>query len=154
MDDNRFPEHVSEAVVRATAAEVFVLAALAVALQLSWLALFLAVDFGVRAFLAPRWSILTFLSKRIFVPVMGLRGHPISFAPKRFAATIGFALTAVAFLLSMVVQNRVWLIPLLVLLLFSGLESFAGFCAGCRIYGLLMRLKIVPEHHCPECRLR
>lgn len=40
-----------------------------------------------------------------------------------------------------------------VLCLFSALLSFLSFRAGCKIYGLLMRLHIVPEHNCPQCSL-
>jgi len=154
MQIERFPEHVSEEVVRVGAAEVFLLAALAVAFRFPWLALILAVDFGIRAFVTPKWSFLTLLSKHVFLRLFAFHGHPISFAPKRFAASIGFSLSAAAFLLAIVVQSWVWMIPLLILILFSGLESFAGFCAGCKIYGLLMRWQIVPEHHCPECTLQ
>ena len=154
MENNRFPEHVSDEVVRVGAAEVFVLALLAVLTRFPWLALILAVDFGIRAFVTPRWSFITLLSRRVLVPVFGFRGHPISFAPKRFAASIGFALSALAFVLAMVFESWLWITPLLVLILFSGLESFVGFCAGCKIYCLLMRWQIVPEHHCPQCTLR
>jgi hypothetical protein len=154
MEKKRFPEHVSEEVVRVGAAEAFVLALLAVLTRFPWLALVLALDYGIRAFITPRWSILTILSRRVLVPLFGFHGHPISFAPKRFAAAIGFSLSALAFTSAMVVDSWVWLVPLLILILFSGLEAFAGFCAGCRIYGLLMRWHIIPEHHCPECTLQ
>jgi hypothetical protein len=154
MDKKRFPEHVSEEVVRVGAAEVFILAVLTVALRFPWLAAVLALDFGVRAFVTPRLSVLTGLSRRVLVPLLRFHGHPISFAPKRFAAAIGFSLSVAALVLATVLTSWAWMIPLLILILFSGLESFAGFCAGCKIYGLLMRWQIIPEHHCPECTLR
>jgi hypothetical protein len=130
MISNRFPEHVSDEVVRVGAAETFVLSLVAVLLRLPWLALILVADFGIRAFVSPRWSLLTVLSRRVFVPLFGFRGHPISFAPKRFAATIGFSLSSRAFLLAVLFDSWIWIIPMLVLTLFSGLESFVGFCAG------------------------
>jgi hypothetical protein len=154
MKKQRFPEHVSEAVVRAAAGEVFVLALLALLIRSPWLALVLAVDFALRAFLTPRWSFLALPAKQLIVPALGLQGLPIPFPPKRFAASIGFALSASAFLLGMF--GVVWGLtaPLAVLCLFSALESFLGFCAGCKIYGLLMYWHIVSEHSCPQCSFR
>jgi hypothetical protein len=41
-----------------------------------------------------------------------------------------------------------------VLLLFipaAGLESIVGYCIGCKVFGLLMRLGVVPETVCAEC---
>ena len=33
----------------------------------------------------------------------------------------------------------------------AGLESIAGYCVGCRVFGLLMRAGVVPETVCAEC---
>jgi hypothetical protein len=41
-----------------------------------------------------------------------------------------------------------------VLLLFlpaAGLESLAGYCVGCKIFGLLMRAGVIPQEVCAEC---
>ena len=154
MKMQRFPEHVSEATVRTAAGQVFVLSLLAVTLRLPWLALVLAVDFGLRVFVTPRWSYLSFTAGKLLVPLFGIRGNQIPYPPKRFAASIGFSLSALAFALAVFTGTWAWLLPLAVLCLFSALESFLGFCAGCKIYGLLMRLHIVPEHNCPKCSLR
>ena len=128
MKTHRFPEHVSQAAVRAAAGPVFVLSLLAIALQLPWLALVLVVDFGLRVFAGLRWSFLSCAAGRFLVPLFNIRGDQIPYPPKRFAASIGLSLSA--------------------------LELFLSFCAGCKIYGLLIRLHIVPEHSCPQCSLR
>jgi len=151
MKKQRFPEHVSDAVVRAAAGEVFALALLAVLIRSPWPALVLSVDFALRAFATPRWSYLSILANKVIVPALGLRGRLIPFPPKRFAASIGFTLSASAFLPWMFGLGWAFLIPLALLCLFSALESFLGFCAGCKIYGLLMHWHIVPEHNCPQC---
>jgi hypothetical protein len=151
MNKQRFPEHVSEAVVRAAAGEVFVLALLAVLIRSPWPALVLIIDFALRAFVTPRWSFLAILANKVIVPALGLRGRPIAFPPKRFAASIGFVLSTSALLLWMLGVGWGLTAPLAVLCLFSALESFLGFCAGCKIYGLLMHWHIVPEHSCPQC---
>ena len=33
----------------------------------------------------------------------------------------------------------------------AALESFAGYCLGCRVFGLLMRAGMVPEEVCEAC---
>ena len=154
MKIHRFPEHVSESVVRSAAGQAFVLSLLAIVLRVSWLALILAFDYGLRVFAGPRWSFLSFTARNLLVPLFGLRGDQIPYPPKRFAAAIGLSLSALAFLLALFTGTWAWLLPLAVLCLFSALESFLGFCAGCKIYGLLIRLHVVPEHNCPQCTLR
>lgn len=154
MNSQRFPEHVSEAAIRVAAGQAFVLSLLAVAFRFPWLALILAVDYGLRVFAGPRWSFLSFTARTLLVPLFRIRGEQIPYPPKRFAASIGFSLSALAFFLAVFTGTWAWLLPLAVLCLFSALESFLGFCAGCKIYGLLMRLHIVPEHNCPQCTLR
>jgi hypothetical protein len=151
MKTQRFPDHVTDAVVRAVAGEVFVLALLAVLIRSPWPALALSIDFALRAFVTPRWSFLAIPANKVIVPALGLRDSPIPFPPKRFAASIGFVLSTSSFLLWMFGLGWVFLIPLALLCLFSALESFLGFCAGCKIYGLLMHWHIVPEHNCPQC---
>ena len=33
----------------------------------------------------------------------------------------------------------------------AGLESIAGYCLGCKVFGLLMRAGLVPADVCAEC---
>jgi hypothetical protein len=33
----------------------------------------------------------------------------------------------------------------------AGLESIFGYCVGCRMFGLLMRLGVIPQSVCAEC---
>jgi len=35
--------------------------------------------------------------------------------------------------------------------LFSGLESIVGFCAGCWLFGLLMKAGVIPADVCEAC---
>lgn len=153
MDTSRFPDHVSAAVVRAAAGQAFVLSLLAIVLGLPWLSLILAVDYGLRVFAGPRWNPLSFTARKLLVPLFRMRGEQIPYPPKRFAACIGFSLSALAFILAVLTDSWFWLLPLSVLCVFSVLESVLGFCAGCKLYGLLMRWHIVPEHNCPQCTL-
>jgi len=80
--------------------------------------------------------------------------HLISLAPKRFAAAIGAALSAGA-VLSWILGGTAWLLICGSLLaVFSALESALGFCAGCQLYGLGIRLGLVAPENCPECVVR
>ena len=38
-----------------------------------------------------------------------------------------------------------------VLILFAGLEAFAGFCAGCFVFGYLIRFGLIPAKLCQRC---
>jgi hypothetical protein len=33
----------------------------------------------------------------------------------------------------------------------AGLESIFGYCLGCKMFALLMRVGLIPETACPEC---
>ena len=37
------------------------------------------------------------------------------------------------------------------LLVFATLESVVGFCAGCCVFGQLMKVGLVPEETCAAC---
>jgi hypothetical protein len=69
MKKSRFPEHVDETMVRATAGEVFLLALLSLLLRSPWPVLLLCLDFALRAFVTPRWSPLAFAAKKLLVPL-------------------------------------------------------------------------------------
>jgi hypothetical protein len=153
MNVSRFPEHVAEATVRVVAAEVFVLTLLALVLRSPWPALVLTVDFAIRVCVSPRWSFLAALARSVFVPLLGGKDRLIPYPPKRFAASVGLFLSTLGVLFGLAGVPVVFFASLGVLALFSALESFVGFCAGCAVYGLLMRWGVVPEHSCPQCRL-
>jgi len=40
---------------------------------------------------------------------------------------------------------------LIVLGVAAGLESIFGYCLGCKLFGVLMHLGVVPESVCAEC---
>ena len=72
--------------------------------------------------------------------------------PKRFAQAIGLVLTATAAVASLMLdRSDVASVLLGVLVVFATLESVVGFCAGCWVFGQLMRLGLVPEQTCIVC---
>jgi len=148
---NRFPLKVSNTVVRIVAAEVFVVALLALLLRSPWITLALALDFSIRALVTPLASPLRLVGSYAVLPLIRARDALVFFSPKRFAAMLGLSLTAVAFIALAASAYAVAAVALGILLLFSFLEAAFGFCAGCKIYGFLMRLGVIPESWCPEC---
>ncbi len=41
--------------------------------------------------------------------------------------------------------------PLAILVVAAGLEAIVGFCVGCRVFAVLMRVGIVPREVCERC---
>lgn len=116
----------------------------------TWLAALLAVDFGLRALISPRYSPLARVA-RLVQPYSPFRGTPIFFAPKRFAARIGLVLSAAGALSMGLGAGTLGAVVLGVLGFFALLEGAFGFCVGCKIYGLLIRRGIVSGENCPDC---
>ena len=73
--------------------------------------------------------------------------------PKRFAQSIGLAVTTVAAIAWFGFGSATVAAALLVLLLvFAALESIAGFCAGCWVFAQLMRAGVIPASTCASSR--
>ena len=72
--------------------------------------------------------------------------------PKRFAQGIGATLSVAA----VVSYFALDLVPLAYLctaaiLFAASLESFLGYCLGCKIFAVLMRFGVIPESVCEAC---
>lgn len=146
-----FPNPVNELAARTVAAGVAVLAALTLATGWDWLILLLAVGFLARTAAGPRFSLLGRLATQVVAPRLGMPRF-VPGPPKRFAQTIGLALTTVAAVAAY--GFGAVLLPMLliaVLLVFALLESVLGFCAGCWMFGHLMRWGVIPADTCEAC---
>ena len=133
---------VNEHKLRLIALWVFLLLVLSVwAIRLP-IAIFLAADFFLRAFGLGKYSPLAVLSGAL-VTWLHIANKPIYFAPKRFAARIGFILSLLLIAATLLHLETLALIIISVFGFFAFLESFVGFCAGCTIYSLLVQLKII-----------
>ncbi len=72
--------------------------------------------------------------------------------PKRFAQAIGAIFTVSATVAYYGFDQPTVAYGLIaVLVLFAALESLLGFCMGCKVFALLMRLGVIPESVCEEC---
>jgi hypothetical protein len=147
-----FPRVVDDVTVRLTAAVVLVLAIAALALHQWWIYPLLAADFILRTAWGPKASPLARGVSRFIRPRTRAPKRPTAGPPKRFAAGIGAVLTSLAAVLWAVgAASPVVVVVGVVMIVFPALEAIVGLCVGCKIFGVLMRLGIVPEEICLEC---
>ena len=153
-----FPNPVNEKAARAVAGGVALLTVVTLLLGLVsgdlllGLTVLLAVGFAARTLAGPRFSLLGRLATQVVAPRLG-RAKPVPGPPKRFAQSIGLVLTTAAAVVGLATGLTVDTVVLLaVLLAFAILESVFGFCAGCRIFGLLMNAGLIPADTCADCQ--
>jgi hypothetical protein len=103
------------------------------------IALLLA-DFLLRALNQNQYSPLGLLSG-VVVKQLGVKPKPVDRAPKRFAAFVGIVFLSAILAASFTEFVIATKIIAGVLIVFAGLESFLGFCAGCYVYAFLGRFK-------------
>jgi hypothetical protein len=147
-----YPNPVNEVAARVTAGGVVILAALALALQLRWLAIVLAVGFLLRVLSGPRFSPLALLASRVIVPRLPWGPKPVAGPPKRFAQAIGLTFSSAAALLFYAFGlDTAGYAVLGALTLAAVLESVFGICLGCNAFALLMRAGVIPPEVCESC---
>ena len=146
-----FPNPVNEKAARTVAAGVAVLAVVVLVTGWHWLIAVMALGFLARVLTGPRLSPLGQLATRVVAPRLG-EPKLVPGPPKRFAQTVGLVFTTSAAVLSLGFGQRTIAVVLMVVLLaFALLESVLGFCAGCWVFGHLMRLGLIPEETCEAC---
>ncbi len=146
-----FPDPVNEKAARTVAAVVTVIGAVILSTGWLWLLVPLAYGFVARALTGPTLSPLGSLAMKVVGPRLG-RPKPTAGPPKRFAQSIGAVLATVAAVTGLLAGwTTVALVLTAILAAFALLESAAGFCAGCFMYGQLMRVGLIPEAACREC---
>ncbi|MEO3937013.1 DUF4395 domain-containing protein [Dermatophilaceae bacterium Soc4.6] len=145
-----FPSVVNEKAARVVASGVVVLAVVALATGWLWLTALMAVGFALRVANGPRWSPLGRLAATVVAPRLGAP-RMVAGAPKRFAQAVGLTFTVGASLALALGAPVVTVVLLSVLLVFAALEGGLGFCAGCYVFGLLIRAGVVSDDTCAEC---
>ena len=146
-----FPNPVNEKAARTVAAGVAALGALALVTEWQWLVALIALGFLARVLSGPTLSPLGQLATRVVAPRLG-EPRLVPGPPKRFAQSIGLTLTAVAAVSGLALGLTGLSAALVALLVaFATLESVFGFCAGCWLFGLLMRARVIPEETCEAC---
>jgi hypothetical protein len=71
--------------------------------------------------------------------------------PKRFAQGVGLLFSGAASLLWATGNLGAAQVVIAALVVAAGLESFFAICLGCIMFGVLMRMGVIPEDICEEC---
>ena len=145
-----FPNPVNEYAARSTAALVVVLAIVTIVVDNPILYAVLAAGFLLRVISGPTLSPFGQLSVRVIVPRLGLT-KMVPGPPKRFAQAIGLTITGVALVLSLLGFGLAAQITVGLVVIAALLESAAGICLGCIIFGFLQRRGVIPESVCEAC---
>jgi hypothetical protein len=146
-----FPNPVNDVAARTVASGV-VLMALAVALLgWGWVLVPLTYGFVARVLAGPRISPLGLLATRIVAPRLPRHEKLVPGPPKRFAQAVGVAFTVTASVLWVAGMPGAARVAVAMLAAAALLEAALGFCLGCRIFAVLMRSGVIPEHVCAEC---
>jgi hypothetical protein len=146
-----FPNPVNEKAARVVAGVVALTGVLILLTGWHWLLLVLAYGFWARVLTGPTLSPLGRLAMRVVAPRLGEPKY-VAGPPKRFAQGIGAALTSVAAILALGFGLDTAADVLTAMLVVAAtLESVFALCLGCRIFGVLMRVGLVPEETCERC---
>lgn len=147
-----FPDPANDYAARMVAAMVVAMGVAIIVLHEHWLLFVLAYGFVARVLTGPTLSPAGLLATRVLVPLFGNRVKLVPGPPKRFAQGIGVLFSAAASVLywGFGLAGASYGV-LSVLVLFAGLEAFAGFCMGCYVFAMLMRLGVIPASVCESC---
>ena len=146
-----FPNPVNEKAARVVAGAVLVTVAVTLATSAYWLLIPLTYGFWARVLTGPTLSPLGWTAQNVIAPRLGPK-KPVPGPPKRFAQGMGAAMSTAALVLALVVGAHGAADAVLILFVVAaGLESIFAYCVGCKVFGILMRLGVVPEAVCAEC---
>jgi Domain of unknown function (DUF4395) len=146
-----FPNPVNEKAARVVAGVVLVTVILVLATSWYWLLTALAYGFWARVLTGPTLSPLGWTAQNVIAPRLGPK-KPVPGPPKRFAQGMGAFMSTLALVLALIVGNHAAADVVLILFLpAAGLESIVGYCVGCKVFGTLMRMGVVPQSVCEEC---
>ena len=147
-----FPDPVNEVSARLVAAGVVIMCVTALATRWTWVLIPLAYGFVARVLTGPTLSPLGQLVTRVITPLVPIEPRPVPGPPKRFAQGIGATLSVTALIAAygFDATTLAWVLVAMILVAAS-LESFWGYCLGCKIFAQLMRTGVIPESVCEAC---
>ena len=149
-----FPNPVNDYAARAVAAIVIILVVLFEITANEFLLLFITYGFLARVLTGPTLSPVGLLATKIIVPALGSPSKLVPGPPKRFAQFIGLLISLSATIALFVFDSPTSSRYLMaVICFFASLESILGFCAGCFVFGWLMKLNLIPESVCESCMI-
>lgn len=147
-----FPDPVNEVSARLVASGVVIMSSLVVFAGWTWITVPLAYGFVARVLTGPTLSPLGRFVTDVVTPRASWEPRWTAGPPKRFAQGIGATLSVAALVTHFVFGSTTVATALVgAILVAASLEAFLGFCLGCRIFAVLMRLGVVPESVCEAC---
>ena len=146
-----FPHPVNDVAARTVATGVVLMALSAIVFRQPWLTIPLAYGFVARVASGPRFSPLGQIATRLVAPRLPQFAKPVPGPPKRFAQAMGAAFTLSALILWLVGAGTAAYAVLGVLLVPATLEAALGYCLGCKVFALAMRIGWIPASVCEEC---
>ena len=145
-----FPNPVNEWAARCVAGMVMALTLSAIFTGQWIIIAVLLYGFCARVATGPTLSPIGQIATRLLVPIIG-KNRPVAGPPKRFAQSIGLIITALSSVFLVLGLSNIAIGLLVILIFFASLESFFGFCFGCKLFKFLMYIKIIPEDVCEKC---
>ncbi len=146
-----FPRTVNEVSARLVATGVVAQAALWLVTRNPILLATLTYGFLARVLTGPKLSPLGQFVTRVVTPRLPFAEKIVAGPPKRFAQGIGLACSALASIAWALGATNLSVGIIVMLVVAASLEAFVGFCLGCKIFAVGMKLGIVPEAVCEEC---
>lgn len=146
-----FPHPVNEVAARTVAAGAVALALVYLLTGNVVVLALLAYGFVARVLAGPRFSPLGRLATEVVVPRLGIEPRMVAGPPKRFAQGIGATFTVGALVAHVAGVPGVAQALVAGLAVAATLEAALGFCLGCKIFALLMRVGVIPEEICLDC---
>jgi hypothetical protein len=147
-----FPNPVNEVSARLVAGGVVILSVATIVLDQPWLTVVIAYGFAARVLAGPKFSPLGLLVTKVITPRLDLPAKLVPGPPKRFAQGIGAVLSVTAAVLALGFGLHAVAYMLLgALIVAATLESVFGYCLGCKIFAVLMRIGLIPAEICAEC---
>lgn len=148
-----FPHPVNETSARVVASGVVAMAATAALADQPWIMLPLAYGFAARVAAGPKLSPLGLVATRVITPRLRVAHRFSPGPPKRLAQAMGLAMSTTALALHYGARRPGAARAVLGALAgAAGLEAAFGLCLGCKLFELGMRVGVVPESVCDECR--
>lgn len=146
-----FPNPVNDVAARTVASGVVALSVLFLISGWVWVLFLLAYGFWARVLTGPTLSPLGQLATRVVAPQFSGHAKMMPGPPKRFAQGIGVAFSSTALVLALNVGVGAAQIVIGMLSIAAVLEAALGYCLGCKIFGLLMKIGVIPASICEEC---
>jgi Domain of unknown function (DUF4395) len=147
-----FPNPVNELSARLVAGGVVIMAVSALVFDQPWLLIPIAYGFVARVLTGPSLSPLGQLVTKVLTPRLPLSAKYVPGPPKRFAQSIGATISVAAVIAYFGFGSSGAAYVLLgAIVVAATLESVFAFCLGCAIFGVLMRVGVIPDDVCERC---